>query len=322
MSLMTRSENPIFIIGVHRSGTTLLRYMLSSSPRIYIPPESDFIPRFFGRAPLASLSEKRVRKVLHIIFTRYRFAKEWQGDPPDPDRFLEAMPTRTPAGFLEALYRMYAHQYGAARWGDKTPIYASYVDLIHQIFPQAQFVHIIRDGRDVALSMLDKWGRKEFHVDIYFAARTWVRRIRQARAAGARLGPGLYYELRYEHLVQDPERELRSLCEFLGEPYVPEMARPHLLARERIRPGDFHDPVRHPPDPGRIGRWQREMSGADLRLFQRVAGSLLTELGYPLADAGQMPAGERMRFLALAAKYELLQAGRRVLQGLGLLPPI
>ena len=318
----TGSSNPIFIIGVHRSGTTLLRYMLSSSPRIYIPPESDFIPRFFGRAPLAPLNESRVRKILHIIFTRYRFVKEWQGEPPDPARFFHEMPAPTPAGFLETLYRMYARQYGAVRWGDKTPIYTSYVDLIHRIFPEAQFIHIIRDGRDVALSMLEKWGRREFHIDVYFAARTWVRRIRQARAAGARLGPRLYHELRYEDLVLDPEKELRAICAFLNEPYLPEMAQHHRLARKRIRPGDFHDPVRQPPNPGRVGRWRREMSPADVRLVQRVAGPLLVELGYGLADLGPMSPSERARYAALAGKYLILQSGRRVLQAVGVLPPI
>jgi hypothetical protein len=318
---MPTTERPIFIIGVHRSGTTLLRYMLNSSPRIYIPPESDFIPRFFGRDPAGELSEPRIAAILTTIFAKYRLVKEWQGDPPAAEAFLQAMPARTPAAFLDTLYRTYARQYGAVRWGDKTPIYTSYVDLIHQIFPQAQFVHIIRDGRDVALSMFDKWGH-EIHIDIYFAARNWVRRIRQAQAAGTRLGPDLYYEMRYEDLVQDPEAHLRPLCEFLGEPYLPEMANPHHLGRERIEPDSFHAAIRQPPSTARIGRWQQEMLEPDRRLFQRIAGPLLDALGYETPDLGVMSPGEIARFVALGSKYVILQAGRRVLQATGLLPPI
>lgn len=319
---MPTDHSPIFIVGVHRSGTTLLRYMLNSNPRIFIPPESDFVPRFFGRHPGEQLHERRIGSILNTIFTKYRFAKEWQGDPLHVQSFIEQMSGRTPAAFLDNLYRSYAAQYGAARWGDKTPIYASYIDLIHQIFPEAQFVHIIRDGRDVALSMLDKWGKREIHVDIYFAARNWVRRIRQAQASGARLGPDRYYEMHYEALVEDPERELRPLCQFLGEAYLLEMAQPQRLGRQQIAAGDFHDPVRKPPSTARVGRWRREMAPADLRLFQRVAGSLLVQLGYQLTDPGPISAGEHLHFALLAAKYNILQSGRRVLQALGLMPPI
>lgn len=319
---MSLSKQPFFVIGVHRSGTTLLRYMLSSSPRIYIPPESDFIPRFFLKKPTDSLDKQAVEKTLGIIFNRYRFAKEWERERPEAGSFYTAMEPKTPAGFLDLLYRSYAEQKGAARWGDKTPIYSSYIDLIHQIFPQAKFIHIIRDGRDVALSMLDKWGDKEIHVDSYFAARNWVRRIRQAQASGERVGSDLYYELSYESLVASPEIELRSICEFLEEPFMNEMVAHHRQARQQIESGSFHDPVRQPANKSRIGRWQEEMSAADLRLFEQVAGPLLLELGYETAAQGGMPIAEKIRFQLLHLKYETLQFGRRLAQKAGLVPPI
>jgi hypothetical protein len=314
-------ERPIFIVGVHRSGTTLLRYMLSSSRRIYIPPESDFIPRFFRRDPTGDLKEARISSILDTIFTRYRFAREWKGDPPLARTFAQALPKSTPSAFLNALYHQYAQQYGAVRWGDKTPIYTSYIDLIHEILPQAQFAHLIRDGRDVAVSMLDKWGEGEFHIDIYFAARDWVRRVRQAQASGARLGRDLYYELRYERLVHDPERELRALCDFLGEPYVRAMGQPHRLARKRLGPNSFSAPVRQPPNSSRVGRWRRDMSAADQRLFDYVAGDLLAELAYERQQQELMPLREQVRLAALGMKYEALQAGRGVLQAIGVFPP-
>jgi hypothetical protein len=317
----TPAERPFFIVGVNRSGTTLLRYMLLSSPRIYIPPESDFIPRFFGRRPHGPLSRKQAVRILATIFGSYRLVREWQGEAPDLEAFVDSLPDLTPAALLDALYRRYAEQNGAVRWADKTPIYTRHIDLIAQIFPMAQFIHVIRDGRDVALSMVEKWGKEEFHIDIYFAARDWVRRIRRARASGARLGPGRYYEVRYENLVKDPEHELRAVCKFLDEPYLPQMAHPHLLARERIPIDDFHAPVRQPPTTNRVGRWQTEMSEADQRLFQHIAGGLLAELGYEVGDVGAMPLQEMVRFAGLGAKYAALQAGRCVLQAVGVFPP-
>lgn len=320
--MVEASNDPLFIVGVHRSGTTLLRYMLSSSPRIYIPPESDFIPRFFLHNPTGPLTENDVANMLKVIFNQYRFAKAWREEPPDAEMMLREMDAPTPAAFLDALYSMYARQYGAVRWGDKTPIYASYVDLIHQIFPQARFVHLIRDGRDAALSMLEKWGQKEIHVDVYFAARNWVRRIRAAQAAGKRLGPERYHELYYEDLVRVPEQELRQLCHFLAEPYMSEMVEQQRLARRQLPSGGFHEPVRHPPTESRIGRWRQKMRPADVRLVQAVAGDLLQELGYELAPVGPMSSAERARLAALAVKYTVLQAGRRVLQAAGVMPPI
>jgi hypothetical protein len=316
------STVPFFIVGVHRSGTTLLRYMLSSSSRIYIPPESDFIPRFFLKSPLAPLTEQEVGKMLEIIFNRYRFVKEWQGERPQPHSFYTTMEPKTPAGFLDLLYRSYAEQKRAVRWGDKTPIYSSYMDLIHQIFPQAKFIHIIRDGRDVALSMLEKWGKKEIHIDIYFAARNWVRRIQQAQASGKRLGSNHYYELTYESLVDSPEQELRAICDFLEEPFVDEMVAHHRQASQQIESGSFHEAVRQPANKSRSGRWREEMSAADLRLFEQIAGSQLTELGYETASTGTMAIIEKARFQSLHLKYETLQFGRKLAQRAGLVPPI
>ena len=316
-------DRPVFIIGVHRSGTTLLRYMLGSHSRIYIPPESDFIPNFFLHDPAGELSDEQVARILGAIFERYRFVKEWKGDPPDPAQFAQSLPDRTPASFLDALYSAYARQYGAERWGDKTPIYASYVDLLHDLFPRAQFLHIIRDGRDAALSMLDKYEHDEFHVDIFFAARNWVRRICSAQSAGSRIGPNLYYELRYENLIDDPEGELRAVCDFLGEAYEPGMIEYHRTARERIPANShFFSNVRNPLSRQRVGRWQQEMSVADQRLVQRVAGRLLAELGYTVIDLGPMSIPELARLAVLASKYAVLQSGRRALQQLGLFPPI
>ena len=125
----------------------------------------------------------------------------------------------------------------------------------------------------LALSALDAY-RDRFYVDIYFAARTWRARVEAARRAGRALGPSRYIEVRYEALTADPEAELRSLCAFLGEPFDPAMCEPHRLGRELLRPRGRHAPVRQPPR-ANSGRWQREMTPADRRLFDCVAAPLL-----------------------------------------------
>lgn len=318
-----RRPSPIFIVGVHRSGTTLLRFILSSHPRIYIPPESDFIPRFFQRHPDQSLSASQVERLLTIIFENYRFVNEWRGKTPDPLDFYQAMPGKNPAGFLEALYSSYARQYNAERWGDKTPIYASYVDLVATLFPAAYFLHIIRDPRDAAVSLLDKYAGREFHIDRFFAARNWVRRIQKARRDGNALGPERYLEIRYEDLVQSPQLTIEKVCRFIREDFHPAMLQHAGLAKEQI-PEDSHffDQVRKPINTGRIGRWQTELPDRDVRLIETVAGNLMAETGYPKKFERPMNLQVSADFLALGSKYALLQSGRKMLELAGIVPPI
>jgi hypothetical protein len=310
---------PIFVVGAPRSGTTLLRVMLSSHSRIYIPPESDFIPRLFLRHAHASMSPEQAARNLRIVLGYGRFFREWRATPLDPATFTAGLSELTPAAFLNALFSAYADQYGAARWGDKSPIYTRYVDLLAEIFPAAQFVHLIRDGRDAALSALAVY-RDRFYVDIYFGARTWRERVQATRSAGAALGSERYLELRYEDLTTDPEAVLRAVCKFLSETYESAMCEPHKLGQELLRPRGRHAPVRQPLRPN-SGRWRREMSPADQRLFTTVAGELLQELGHEVADLGEMSFRERVRVARLATKYRMLEGGRRVLQAFGIFHP-
>jgi len=315
---LQRSE-PFFVIGAHRSGTTLLRYMLSSHPRLYLPPESEFIPAFFSRSPTHPLNRIESRRILRKIF-RLRFVREWRGAPPDIDDLVLEGETITPARLVDALYIAYANQHGAARWGDKTPTYTSHIDLLHHIFPRARFIHLIRDGRDVALSVLDTWGRRA-HVDLVFAARSWVRRVGEARCSGGRLDPECYLELRYEDLAVDPEKELRRVCRFLDEEFHPKMLQFHLTAEESIREGGFHHAVRNPLTTERIDRWRKEMSASALRVFEAIAGPTLTELGYELVSQRPPTATDRLRIAILSAKYSIYRLVRRFAELLGLRMP-
>lgn len=315
------STEPFFIVGVHRSGTTLLRYMFSSSSRIYIPPESDFIPTFFQKCPHAELSALQVDKILKRIFDKYRFAYEWQGKQPTVVDLLPGESRFTPASVLNGLYAQYARQNDAVRWADKTPIYTNYMLLIHSMFPQAKFIHIIRDGRDVSVSMMEKWGGKEFHVDTYFTARNWVRRISAARRSGQSLPSDKYIEVFYEDLVTEPESSMRRMCKFLDEPFDPLMLEQHYLAQKRVKAGAFHDRVRQPTTPNRLARWKNDMQVSDRRLFQHVAGPMLKELGYCLSKDHTLQLTEQLSLCFYKCKYETLQFGRRIAQFGGLVPP-
>lgn len=293
--------------------------MLSSHPRLYVPPESEFIPALFGRAPCRPIRRSRASRLLRRIFS-LRFADDWRGDPPSIDDLVPGDGSVAPADLLHEVYSAYAQRHGAVRWGDKTPTYTSHIQLLHHMFPEAQFVHLVRDGRDVALSVLDTWGHR-LHVDLIFAAHTWVRRLNDAERARQSLPEGLFLELRYEDLVADPEGQLRRVCGFLGESFHRDMLEPDRAARDAVPRGSFHDRLRRPVTADRVGRWRTELSARDLRLYESVAGDALVRKGYAPAAEGERTAGERVRVAVLTGKYLAYRSGRSLAELTGLWMP-
>jgi hypothetical protein len=316
------ADRPIFVVGSVRSGTTLVRFMLCSHPRIFVPPESNFISRYFGRHPTEPMSERRARQVLEGLYRFKPFWRDWGGERPDPRALLASLPERTPAALLNALYADYARRHGAVRWGDKTPGHVQRVELISEMFPAAQIVHVIRDARDVVASSLAAYrGRRFFYMDPYYAARTWRSAVGRGITVGRALPGESYHELRYEQLTADPERVLRELCDFLDEQYDPLMASPHLLAQRHHHSAGIHRAVREPVTTGNVGRWRRDLGAADQRLVQSVTADLLVELGYALEPVGRASTVEHSRAAALRTKFVALQGGRRVLETAGVPDP-
>ena len=132
---------------------------------------------------------------------------------------------------LRAFYRGYAAARGKTRYGDKTPTHTADMDVLSRVLPEARFIHIIRDGRDVAASLR---GLPFAPGDggIAASAAAWRDTIWRARRAAAHLPH--YTEVRYEALVTEPERVLRELCDFLELEFAPEMLLAHERARERL----------------------------------------------------------------------------------------
>ena len=268
------------------------------------------------------MQPQQALRALKRIWRYHVFFRDWQGERPELASFVNNLPDLTPATLLDGLYSLYARQFGAERWGDKSPTYTISMDLIAKIFPGAQFIHIIRDGRDVALSMIEAYGqRRFFYVNIYYAAGSWKHRVRKALASAARLDPCCYYQLHYEQLIVNPEAALRKICDFLGETYYPTMAEPHKVACNRSRSKGIHAKTTQPVTTSSMGRWRKEMSKEDLHIFQAVAGDLLNELGYGTIETGKMCLSERARFYWLQSKYTLTEAVRRAAVAVGVPHP-
>jgi hypothetical protein len=280
-----------FIVGVNRSGTTLLRLMLDAHPSLAIPPETHFLPEMIR----LSRRETTRRRLVRTATTHPR----WGDFGLDADEFrhrVKHLRPLTSTGAIRAFYDLYAEQQGKPLWGDKTPRYMRAMPRIERALPEARFIHLIRDGRDVALSQAER-SLDEEAPSIAEVAERWQRRIRSAREQAVELNH--YLEVRYEDLVADPETTLRRICEEIELPFDPAMLDYHRRAAGRLSEmdrdlGDGNSgPVRsgterlaghamttEPPTTDRSGRWQREMPAADVAEFERVAGDMLAELGY------------------------------------------
>lgn len=282
-----------FVVGVARSGTTLLRLMLDAHPRLAIPPETHFIPKLIKACAEEGDRHARVMELL----THHRRWPDFQLDADDLRRRLEGIQPLTATAALRAFYGAYAEREGKPRWGDKTPSYVRKMRRIHRVLPEARFVHLIRDGRDVALSLVEVHFGPEQLTD---AAAKWTKEIGKARRDAGRVPH--YMEVRYEDLVAEPEPILRRICEFVALEWDPAMLEYHKAAPERMAAiaRDFergegpaipaevrarqHARVAEPPRSERAGRWQIEMSPEDRAAFEEVAGGLLADLGYEVGE--------------------------------------
>ena len=268
----------IFLVGCPRSGTTMLRLMLDAHPSLAIPPESHFIPlvarvRSRYEAGDAFDAERMARDVAKTL----RFA-DWQLPPEAVFAEIARSRPRDLAGAIEAFFVAYAGAHGKERWGDKTPGYSIEMPLIASLFPDARFVHLVRDGRNVALSLMEVPRPPRSFAE---AAQVWATRIRVARRDAKAL-EGSMLEIRYEDLVDDPETALKQICghvELDWDEAMLEYHRGDPSAAVPERNWGHHRNLAKPPTRG-LREWRESMTRQDQELFEAIAGEELTALGY------------------------------------------
>lgn len=259
------TQSPIILAGCQRSGTTLLRVILDSHPHIACGPETSLLTG--GYVP-------------HKLATRFELPEEeiWRWHDQATDH----------AHFVELFFSQYAKSRGKIRWAEKTPQNIRHLDYITRHFPAAKIIHVLRDGRDVVCSIrthpkyrvvngqqIDTGIRRPLEPCI----RCWL----DDTAAGMKWrGDTRYCEVRYEDLIADPEPVLRRLCDFIKEPWDVALLEHHRQKGVSRDPTHFITNVAatEPLSDQAVGRWRKDLSADELRLFYKQASQRLTELGY------------------------------------------
>jgi hypothetical protein len=274
-----------------------------------VPLESHWIPRIFKQKAGLTRDGLVTPDLIPKLLADPRFSRIGV-DRSELELLLPADGPVSYAAFVSAIFDRYGAKVGKPLVGDKTPNYALYMPMLHGLWPQAKFVHLIRDGRDVCLSML-AWKRSGRATGRYATwaedpvsttASWWRWHVLLAQESGARLGDKLYYEVRYEALVADPDRECVALCNFLDVPYDDAMLKFH-VGRENKNP-DLPAKTAWRPVTSGLRNWDSQMSAADQERFEAVAGDVLEELGYgrgvpnPSAEAIEHAARMRDQFNA------------------------
>jgi sulfotransferase family protein len=279
----SRKNAPVFVIGCGRSGTTLLYHMILSAGDFAVyRSESNAINLLEPRFGDLSLRKNRER-----LMDAWLDSKLFSISGLDREEIKTKVLAECTNGgsFLCIVMEEIARKQGVRRWADCTPEHLLYLPRIKQTIPDALIIHIIRDGRDVALSTekqgyirpipLD-WTPRSMVAGLY-----WEWMVNRGCEDGRRLGPD-YMEVRFEELVLDPPRVLRRLGEFIE----------HDLDYERILKvgiGSVSEPNTSFRSDGKsfspVGRWKESFSAENLAMFEGLVGGTMQELGYPLVTA-------------------------------------
>ena len=271
---------PLFMFGFERSGTTLLSMMVGAHPAIAVP--LSVTGKWFSFANVVhGYDGLRTRRDLEAFVDRV-IADEriqlWDASISRGD-ILDGLTVGSYAAIIRRFHEVYASKKGKPFWANLDIATLDNMDVVNGWFPDAKFIHIVRDGRDVALSHETMpYGAS----NIAECAERWVHRLTVNLKMGAILGEGRYLVVRYEDLVLESPQTLQRICKFVGVPYEEEMLGYYKMVDDKV-PADkrwLWPELNKPPSRSKAYAWERTMSQTKRAVFESIAGDMLSELGY------------------------------------------
>ncbi len=293
---MSPDERPFFIVSAPRSGSTLLRLILDTHPGLAVPPPGwlfDLVyPYLYS---YGSLQQRQNLLALAEDILATPTVSKWPTKL-TAEELVRASAAPSFAGLYAALHRAYAQSEGKQRWGEKTPRNSFWMDEIRALFPAAQFIHIVRDGRDQAIDISDSvlWPDA-----VYSGANLWQRYVQAVRGYAEQLPADAFMEIRYEDLCAAPEMAIHRLCDFLGVEFEP-----HMLASHESRSArgwsthPLHAKTAQPISTKYCGMYKTRLPAGDVAALEALIGETLKRFGYPLSGTPYpIPQGEAAKML-------------------------
>ncbi len=282
------NKPPIFICGCPRSGTTLFRMLADSHPNLAIAPESsylfvykDLVPDFF----YGDLSERKDLENLVKDLLKIQRIKDWFPAEKNHEDVLKRLDDKVGyAEVIAVLLDIYAEYRGKSRWGDKTPKNLLRIDAVREMFPESKIVVVVRDGRDVALSLRNvDFGRISFFASALIW-NTYMKKLEWLLNNDENI-----LIVKYENLLDNPEKEMRRFCEYVDEVYDEELIKKYL---------DHSDDVSHSKskfhgkeiNPSNKAKWKKRCKAWELKVFETVNATYLKKYGYELSGLKPYPA--------------------------------
>lgn len=264
------TNNPVFVVGSPRSGTTLLVELIRKYFNINFGTESQFIVPYYKRlSAFGDLSDPQNMHRLIQSLAKERCFGRWKsqfGFSLETDRLNHEIQSPTFRGVLDAIFRQFANYAGRIRWGDKYPAHCLDMPVLEALYPEAQYIHIIRDGRDVGLSLQHvNFGPK----NMLQAAKFWKTHVMSAMTFGQNLPQTRFHEVRYESLLKDSVGVMTQLADFLQI----KKGFKEVITRIEQQVGD--DLL-----PDNCWKWEKGLSQDQIAEFENGAGDLLKNLGY------------------------------------------
>lgn len=305
---LTNSE-PIFVVGMNGSGTTMLLDCLDSHPELYgFRRETKVIPYFI--ASLETYGDLSVDKNFRRLWDDFRSIPDFRHvnkgvTPPLPENWRDS--PRNLAAVIDHFFQYFAASTVKSRWCEKTPMHALHIVELGSLFSRAKFIHIIRDGRACAASFHRRWGHTP-ELTIF----RWKHVVREAQRQG-NLVESRYFELKYEDLTRDPDMWMMKICNFLSIPFHEEILKP---SRSRpVTTGSEELQIIVKED-----IWRMYFSDKKLLGLEDIAGSTLDDLGYETNNStGDKEPNRLMRRFWLCKDYLRLGIAefRNILLGRG-----
>ena len=286
----SRSQsNPIFIVGTQRSGTTLLRLILNAHSQIAIPEEARFLMPLFKQKYLKHGISSTSMKTLVSYLSQNDQYKLWNYDPQEFLLQLSQMESIGLGELIDSMFTSFCRSEGKTIWGDKSLFFRT-IGVLNTLFPEARFIHIVRDGRDV----FDSWRKMDpSKNNASVIALDWSYKIFKIEKSFSRMPSGHTFTLRYEDLLEKPEEVIKEVCTFLNVGYEPAMLDFYKTSHFYI--GEHHsDLIFNAINRSNTAKWHKNLTPLEIKSFNLLAGHYLKKHHYEIADAQVRP-GDSLR---------------------------